>query len=209
MLLKASRNGISRELLSYMTYILQPTPRPKTNINVELMKSLKNKYYQKLEKVGNNVTKLLDLVTRTCEDYIQNNWANCTRDFMEHHYALGGKCFPSTGTTQPGNPVSYELEIVAPASRYENIDISIAGIESKTYTGLFLYVFDRTKNLHAYHYDDLTPIKVGMYTLLKVDKSSTDRTAQHRVIDPYQCNINKSYRNEDCVRKANFLIFYL
>ena len=186
-----------------MTYLLQPIPEPAQDLSAELMISLKNEYNQKLDKVGNDVTKLLDLVTRKCEDYIQNDWANCTRDFMEPHYALGGKCFPSTGEKRPGNPVTFELEFFAPASRYENIDTNIASIESITYTSLFLYVFDQTKNLHAYHYDDLTPIKVGMYTLFKVEKLSTDRKDQHRIIDPYQCNKNELYKNEDCVRKAN------
>ena len=168
-----------------MTFILQPTRKPKKNVNIELMKRLKNEYNQELSKVGNDVTKLLDLVTRSCEDYIQNDWSNCLSDFREPIYSIGGKCFPSSGATQPGNPGSFELELLAPRTRYENIDTKIASMESIAYTSLFLYVFDRTKNLNVIHYDDLTPLKVGMYTSLKVGKSSTDRTAQHRVIDPY------------------------
>ena len=66
---KAEQNGISPELLSYMTYVLQPYDDYMEKLPVDMRDLLKTEYYQQLAGVDNHLPKLFDLITNTCGDY--------------------------------------------------------------------------------------------------------------------------------------------
>ena len=67
--MQAKQNGISPELLSYMTYVLQPFEDYLAKLPEELNNLLKAEYYQRLARVNYDLPKLFDLVTNVCEDY--------------------------------------------------------------------------------------------------------------------------------------------
>ena len=93
-----------------------------------------------------------------------------------HHYGIGGKCYPSTGTFR-GLGQAY-LQIQAPKSRYEKINETIASEVAKQYHGIFLTIIDSNTNFYALNYEDLTELNYGKYITLLIDKFSIDRISK-------------------------------
>jgi len=185
-----------------MTYLLQPYPDNMKKMTAEKRDQLRTEYYHHLNSVNNDLHKLLDLITFTCEDYVistQSSYASCTRDFPTYHYSIGGKCFASHGPFS-GHGKAINLDFRSKTSRINKIDLNIASDDAAFYSNMFVHVYDETMNMYALAYKELTPLKINGYTIVLVEKQTIERTNQHRAIEDYQCNNDPAYRHEDCVR---------
>ena len=98
---------------------------------------------------------------------------SCAQDFKGHHYGMGGKCFPSSGTFK-GLGQAY-LDIRADKERFTLINGSIAADPALQYHGILFSMYDSNSNLYVLNYEDLTELSYDTYVTVLVEKYSTDR----------------------------------
>ena len=200
---KAKRNGISEDFVSYMTYLLQPFADNMKHVSEDNKKSLQREYDRLLSSVGNDIYKLLNLMTKNCSDYLK--FGTCNDTFQKPHYGIGGKCFPTKVSRFTGVG-GCELFFFDSARRTKKINFNIASEIADEYNNIMIYIYDETKNIHLLNYDDLTPLRNQTYNMAKVKKMKYVRSKQARLIDWQTCR-QSNYKHEDCVREINKIIF--
>ena len=110
---------------------------------------MQREYETLLNQHNGNLRQLLGLLTTTCEDYIQSNAGNINcSEFSGSEFGIGGKCF-TAAVEENYNKYPRTFTILIPKTRYTNINSTIASPTTIKFTGIFVKIFDMSKNLNA------------------------------------------------------------
>ena len=175
-----------------------------THVSDQTKEKLKKEYNKLLSSVDNDIYKLLNLMTKDCEDYFKNKICNST--FLDPHYGMGGKCFP-TKISQFTCAGGCEVFFLNTTRDKDKINFDIASEVAAEYSNMFVYIYDDSKNEHLLNYDNLTPLRNQTYNMVQVKKLKYIRTEQARLIDSPTCDPSKNYKYEDCVRKIIKIVY--
>ena len=128
---KAKEKGISTDMLSYLAYFVFPFSGNDplfSEINKEKLAELEKEYVEIVGKHGNDVTALLDIVTRTCEETIihcrmgmgkdLSGKECCDLNFSPGVYTTEGKCFNTAGKMD-----YYMIKAVKPLGMFLGVHI--------------------------------------------------------------------------------------
>ena len=141
---RAQRNGISVELLSYLTHLLFPFGGNDplfSEENKDKLADLEKKYQEVVAKYDNDVNALLDRVTRTCDEtiiYCRMGMGRdltgkecCDMNFNSSVFTTEGKCFNTAGKMD-----YYMGEAVKPLGMFVGVHIGqdISGVLNPTQT---------------------------------------------------------------------------
>ncbi len=141
---KATRLNISGEMLSYLSYLLFPQSTSSKTAEDELFTSLEDRYKILLRRFDNSPIRLLNNVTKDCEQLIFACnlgttgiiWADacCPLLFSNVEYTPLYKCFSSGGknnysmleSSQEGEKLNFSLEICKSSQncQMQNLDFT-------------------------------------------------------------------------------------
>ena len=200
---KANKNGISVDLVSYITHILNPSEDYMKHVPINIKNQMENEYNTLLEHVSRNFTKLLDLVTHDCKDYFVGSAEEnfCEKHFKQHYYAIGGKCFPNMGHLKNMHE-DFSFSLNASSSRYANLNDEIASADVKVYTNIKFMVLE---DVGAFYntYNDLITLNMGQLTILRIEKITEDHRTMNRIFEHPNCNASLDYSYYECCRYYN------
>ena len=209
---KAEKNAISKDLVSYISYLLYPYA-PDTSV-IKDQDQLEKEYAEVLAKYENDTIKVLDAVTRDVESYIfycSFCKAKAPSSFFTHRYIKQRKCFLSPSNFTSTIPLLYSklgliLSLRSPEKDQPRLTNGIASTKARFSNVIDVIIYDSSNTIEISKETDFYPVIWNHTNVIPVNVNKQDWTNSARFVEVKQCNEDPFYTKERCKTRSSFVV---